>query len=393
MNEIRVAVAGVGHMGSAHAAALLAGQIEGMRLTAVCDISPERLAPWREKLGAQACFSDLHYLLSSGLADAAVIAVPHPLHAELGTLCLDAGLHTLVEKPIDISVRRARGLCDAAKRSGRLFSLMLNQRSDPVFRRAKQIIEQGGVGSLKRTVWIVTNWYRTQHYYDSGDWRATWKGEGGGVLLNQAPHNLDIWQWLCGMPASVTAWCDVAHYHRIEVEDDVTLLTRYANGATGAFLTTTGESPGTNRLEIAGDLGKLVLEEGKVRWWRLRQPEPEVRFASDANFAKIPFDYTEESPDPGPDGHLVVLQNFSDAIRLGTPLMAPGEDGLKELTISNAAYLSQWQGHAAISLPMDEALFDRELQARADASAYPKSAAGKAQTPTGGYSERWQVRW
>ena len=392
MNEIRVAVAGVGHMGSAHAAALLAGQIEGMRLTAVCDIRPERLAPWRERLGEQACFADLHQLLSSGLTDAAVIAVPHPLHAELGTLCLDAGLHTLVEKPIDISVRRARGLCDAAERSGRLFSLMLNQRSDPVFRRAKQIIEQGGVGSLKRTVWIVTNWYRTQHYYDSGDWRATWQGEGGGVLLNQAPHNLDLWQWICGMPVTLSARCDVARYHHIEVEDDATLLAAYPNGARGVFITSTGEFPGTNRLEISGTRGKLVLEDGKLKSWLLREDERDVTASSGENSPRIPMDHEEWVPETAETGHAGILQNFADAILNGTPLLSPAEDGLRELALSNAAYLSAWKGGVEVALTGTEEEFDRLLTARQQASAAVRgtSAAGEAD---GSYSERWKVRW
>ena len=201
-----------------------------------------------------AVYETVEELLAARAADAVIVAVPHPMHSEIAMAVLRAGCHVLVEKPVDVAVSRAEQLCAVARESGRVFAVMLNQRNNPLFRRAREIVHGGQLGQLTRTVWIITNWYRTQHYYDSGSWRATWAGEGGGVLLNQAPHNLDLWQWICGMPQSVTAYCDVARYHRIEVEDDATIMTRYANGATGLFITSTGAAPGTNRLEIAGDL-------------------------------------------------------------------------------------------------------------------------------------------
>ena len=255
MANIRTAVIGVGNMGTAHAACLAAGRVEGMALTAVCDIAPERLDACKERFPEAARYADWRELLREHRPEAVIVAVPHPLHGEIASACLAAGCHTLVEKPIDIALSRAQRLCRAAQESGRVFGIMFNQRTNPLFRRCQEIVQGGALGEMKRTVWIITNWYRTQHYYDSGSWRATWGGEGGGVLLNQAPHTLDLWQWICGMPESVTAYCETARYHRIEVEDEVTLLTRYRNGATGAFITSTGEYPGTNRLEISGTKG------------------------------------------------------------------------------------------------------------------------------------------
>lgn len=255
--------------------------------------------------------------MESGTVDAVIVAVPHPLHGDIGMLCLNHGLHTLVEKPIDVSVSQAKRLAETAKKSGRVFALMLNQRTNPLFQKAREIVKSGQLGELKRSVWIITNWYRTQAYYDSGTWRATWAGEGGGVLLNQAPHNLDLWQWICGMPVQVTAFCDVARYHRIEVEDDATILVRYANGATGSFITSTGEFPGTNRLEISGTLGKLVLEGGVMKWWKLKEPEDKVRFESTVNFAKIDMDYEEIVQEGQETAHAGVLQNYADAILKG----------------------------------------------------------------------------
>ena len=391
MNLIRTAVVGIGNMGSAHASCIAAGRIEGLTLSALVDIAPARQAYCRERYPDVPCFATVEELLRAGAADAVIVAVPHPSHSAVATAVLRAGLHVLVEKPIDIALSKASVLCEEADASGRVFAVMLNQRTNPLFRRAREIVQGGQLGEMKRTVWIITNWYRTQHYYDSGAWRATWAGEGGGVLLNQAPHNLDLWQWICGMPQSITAWCDVARYHRIEVEDDATIFTRYANGATGVFITSTGEAPGTNRLEITGDRGKLVLENGVLRWWRLLQPEREVCFQSEESFASIPCDYEEYRPEEPETAHAGILQNWADAIRKGAPLLSPGRDALNELTISNAAYLSQWTGNAPISLPMDNAAFDRLLAERAEVSSLKKEKERRGGSSD--YSQRWQVNW
>lgn len=391
MNQVRTAVIGVGNMGSAHTSCIAGGRINGLHLSALCDISPERQAYCRSKYPDVPCFASVAGLLASGTADAVVVAVPHPSHSDVAIQALTAGLDVLVEKPIDVALSKAMQLCETADQCGRVFAVMLNQRTNPLFRKAREIVQSGQLGELKRTVWLITNWYRTQHYYDSGAWRATWAGEGGGVLLNQAPHNLDLWQWICGMPESVTAWCDVARYHRIEVEDDATILTRYANGATGVFITSTGEAPGTNRLEITGDKGKLVLEGGVLKWWKLRLPERRVCFESEENFAHIPYDYEEITPDAPETAHAGILQNWANAIRNGETLLSPGRDALNELTISNAAYLSQWTGNAPIMLPMDTAAFDRLLAERiAESSLKPTSGSSEERTQ---YSQRWQVNW
>ena len=391
MEQLRAAVIGFGNMGTAHATCVAEGRIDGLRLTAVCDINPARLEEAHRRFPDAACFETAEALLDSGCAEAVIVAVPHPMHAEIAMQALRRGLHVLVEKPVDIRVSKARELARVAQESGRVFAIMFNQRTNPLFRRAREMVRGGELGELKRTTWIITNWYRTQHYYDSGAWRATWAGEGGGVLLNQCPHQLDLWQWICGMPEEVTAWCRTARYHRIEVEDDAMLLTRYRNGATGQFITTTGEYPGSNRLEIAGDLGKLVLEGGMIRWWKLREPENIVRFQSAESMPHMELDYTEIIPDEPETAHAGILQNFVNAILRGEALIAPGAEGIHELTLSNAAYLSQWQGNVPVPLPFDEALFDRLLAERAAASAYvPEHRAGD---PDGQYSKRWQVNW
>ncbi len=278
LNEIRVGIVGVGNIGSAHAECIRKGLVKGMRLSALCDIDSEKLKYQKSISGDILTFESYEKMLESGCIDAVIIAVPHMLHGVIAEYAFAHGLHVLTEKPADVTVSAARKMNEAAEKSGKVFAIMFNQRTDPLFRKARDMIRGGELGELKRSVWIVTNWYRTQSYYNSGGWRATWRGEGGGVLINQAPHNLDLWQWICGMPESVTAFCHKAKYHNIEVEDSAEIFTKYKNGAAGTFITSTGEFPGTNRLEISGTRGKLVIEDGKLKLWHTHTDERELCF-------------------------------------------------------------------------------------------------------------------
>ena len=391
MADLRIGIIGIGNMGSAHFSCISSGKINALRLTAVCDLRQERLDFCRENAPGVACYTDWKVLITDPDVDAVIIAVPHPMHADMAMAALNAGKHVLTEKPVDIRVSKAKALNECAAGSGKVFGIMFNQRTNPLFQKAREIIRSGQLGEMRRTVWIITNWYRTQAYYDSGTWRATWSGEGGGVLLNQCPHQLDIWQWICGMPTEVSAFCDVAKYHNIEVEDDVTIITRYANGATGTFITSTGEYPGTNRLEITGTLGKIVLEEGKLKWWKLDRDVQEHCIHAGQNDPKPAIAYSEFTPDGPTPGHPGILQNFANAIVYGEPLIAPGTDGIHELTISNAAYLSAWNGGAVVKLPLDTDAFDAKLDALAENSRLRQNAVSdKVSTD---YSARWQVQW
>lgn len=389
--KVRVGVIGVGNMGFAHASCVHRGEIKGLELGAVCDIAAHRLDECARQFPEAAQYERYEDLLADSTLDAVIIAVPHPLHTTVAEAALEAGKHVQLEKPVDISVSRAKRLNAAAEGAGKVFSITFNQRTNALFRRAREIVRSGALGELKRSVWIITNWYRTQHYYNSGSWRATWAGEGGGVLLNQCPHQLDLWQWIVGMPSEVTAFCDIAKYHHIEVEDDVTIFTRYPNGATGTFITSTGEYPGTNRLEISGSLGKLVLEEGKLKWWRLEEDERQVCFASDRGFARIPMGYQEWEPDHPETAHAGILQNFTNAILHGEELLAPGVEGIRELTISNAAYLSAWKGSVPVELPFDEEKFDEMLAALAEGSREKNGKGNRRFDPN--YRKRWQINW
>lgn len=394
MNKtVKAAVIGVGNMGSAHAAKLAAGAVRGMELSALCDTDPARLDYCRARFPRVPVFERWEELIDSGCVEAVIIAVPHRLHGEIAGYALEKGLHVLVEKPVDIRISKARRLNEAAERSGRVFAIMFNQRTNFLYAKAREIVQSGALGPLKRSVWIITNWYRTQKYYDSGNWRGSWAGEGGGVLMNQAPHNLDLWQWICGMPQSLIAFCDVGKYHHIEVEDDVTILARYANGATGTFIASTGEYPGTNRLEITGDLGKLVLENGKLKWWRLNMSDRAYSLHGDRSDLQLQADYCElESPQPE-TAHLGILQNFTNAILYGEELISPGVEGIHELMLSNAAYLSAWNGNALVQLPIDPEAFDRALQERIQGSSFPGKPPSPCKNDAGTYLSRWSIRW
>lgn len=390
MKEIRVGVIGVGNVGTMHARNVYQNKIAGMKLVAICDIRESRLAYCRGQFDNISCYKNYMELLKGSVVDAVVIAAPHPLHVTIAVEALQAGLHVLVEKPIGVTLKEAQKLVSIAEQSNKIFAIMFNQRTNQLFQKARSIVKEGLLGELKRSIWIVTNWYRTQQYYDSGDWRATWSGEGGGILMNQAPHNLDLWQWICGMPETVRAFCTVGKYHNIEVEDEATIYTTYKNGATGVFITTTGEYPGTNRLEIIGDKGKIVLEQGLLKWWRMEQSEREVCFSAATGSPKIPYEYQEFSYDENQDGHTIILQNFANAILHGEPLISPGRDGILQLELSNAAYLSEWLGNSKISLPMDSEMFDSLLKEHCQNSVYQKREITSVDEQ---HHSRWQVHW
>ncbi len=277
MSKLRIGIIGLGNMGSGHARYLIKGEVSGAVLTAVSDPRPEQLQWAEEELGSDvARFADYGELLRSGLVDGVIICTPHYNHPEQAIEAFQAGLHVLIEKPAGVYTKQVRLMNEAAAASGKVFGIMYNQRTNPLYRKLKDLISSGELGEIRRTNWIITNWYRTQSYYNSGGWRATWAGEGGGVLINQDPHQLDLWQWTTGMmPKRVRAFCSFGKHRDIEVENDVTAYVEYENGASGLFVTSTFEAPGTNRFELSGDRGKIVIEDGKMTFWRTRVSETE----------------------------------------------------------------------------------------------------------------------
>jgi predicted dehydrogenase len=368
MDKVRIGIIGVGNMGSHHAKTLQEGKIKGAVLAAVADADPKRLEAWTD---VKRC-CPRESILNSAIVDAVLIATPHFDHTTLGIAALKARLHVLVEKPISVHKADAEKLIAAYKATrGLVFSAMFNQRTDPHYTRVRKLIQDGELGAIKRTNWIITNWFRTQAYYNSGGWRATWRGEGGGVLLNQCPHNLDLFQWLCGMPNKVRAHCYFGKHHKIEVEDEVTAYVEYPNGATGLFITSTGEAPGTNRFEITGTRGKVVIENDKVMFTRNEIPDDEFCRTTTESFATPPK-WEVNIPVSGHGGqHTEILQNFVDAILTGKELIAPAVEGIRSVELANAMLLSSWLDKE-ISLPLDGKLYERELNKRIATSKYKK---------------------
>ena len=376
MNEVRLGIVGVGGMGSCHADSILAGKIQRLRLAAVCDIEPRKMDRYGAELQR---FEDSAELIRSGAVDAVLVATPHYFHTTIGIDAMQNGLHLLVEKPISVHKADCERLIAAHRNPKQVFAAMFNQRTDPVYRKVRQLIERGELGRITRVNWIITNWFRPQYYYDSGGWRATWKGEGGGVLLNQCPHNLDLLQWICGMPVTMRAFCNLGKWHSIEVEDEVTAYFEYAGGATGVFTTTTGEAPGTNRLEIAGDRGKVVVEHGTIRFTRNEMSMIEFSRTAKASFAK-PETWNIEVPAARGGGgqHNEILQNFTDAILDGKALIAPAEEGIRSVELANAMTLSSLTGQT-VALPVDGQVFEARLKQLIRDSRFEKKADGAGQ--------------
>jgi len=377
LERIRVGVIGIGNMGSSHARQFAAGKVPGAALTAVCDINPQRLEWAKTRLGTDVgLFANADEFFEAKCADAVVIATPHYDHPPLAIAAFEQGLHVLAEKPAGVYTKQVREMNEAAAKSGTVFSMMYNQRTNPIYQKVRDLVHSGELGELKRVIWIITNWYRSQSYYDSGGWRATWAGEGGGVLLNQDPHQLDLWQWICGMPKRVRAFCYYGKYHDIEVEDDVTAYVEYANGATGLFITSTGEAPGTNRLELSGDRGKIVVEDDRLTFWRLRVSEREFNAAYKGGFGS-PEVWKCEVPVTGENSqHLGIFKNWINGILKGAPLLAPGHEGIRGLELSNAMHLSSWTD-AWVDLPIDEDLFYQMLQERINKSTFRKKTSDR----------------
>lgn len=373
MDKVRIGIIGLGNMGMAHLDNIKKGNVKNVVISALCDVKAERLRHAADILSKDvALYDNSDKLLASGTVDAVLIAVPHYYHCPIAIKALENNLNVLVEKPAGVYTKQVRELNEAASKSDKVFGIMFNQRTNPLYQKARDLVQSGELGEIKRTNWIITDWFRTQSYYDSGDWRATWAGEGGGVLMNQSPHQLDLWQWICGMPARVRGFCNEGKSHDIEVEDDVTAYVEYENGATGVFITSTGDAPGTNRFEVLGDKGKIVIENNKLSFWRNRVSSTEFSKTSKEGFAS-PETWLCEIPITGTNTqHAGIMNNFIDAILTGSPLLASGTEGINGVMLANAIYLSSWTDKW-ISLPINEDEYYSKLKEKIDSSKYKKN--------------------
>jgi predicted dehydrogenase len=357
MKQIRIGIIGMGNMGKHHAEYILKQKIRRCELTAICSVVPSEMDPFP----TVEHFTDGEQLIHSGTVDAVIIATPHFQHTPLGIAAMEAGIHAMVEKPISAHKADALRLAETHREHpGVVFAGMFQLRTEPRYLKIRSLINDGDLGDITRVNWINTDWYRTEVYYSSGGWRGTWKGEGGGVLLNQCLHNLDTLQWLCGMPSRVRGFCQFGRFHNIDVEDNVTAYLEWANGATGVFIGSTGEAPGTNRLEITGTRGKLVLENNHLLFTRNEQDMVEFGRTASKGFIKPPATEVEIPIENAEAPHATMVQNFVDAILDGAPLIAPGEEGIQSVELANVIVYSSLLSKA-IELPMDAGAWERKL--------------------------------
>ena len=359
MDKVRIGIIGMGNMGRFHANDLLDGKVPRGELAAVGSTSPHKLEEYKEK-GVQ-IFGSGEEMIASGAIDALLIATPHYQHTSLGVAALDAGLHIMVEKPISAHKADAeRLIAAAAARPDQVFGAMFQLRVEPRYQKIRELVQGGELGDLVRVLWIMTDWFRSEAYFQSGGWRATWKGEGGGVLLNQCLHQLDAMQWITGMPSKVRSHVGIGRWHDIEVEDDVTCYMEFANGASGAFITSSGETPGSNRFEIAGTKGRLILENDRLTLTRNAVPSDEWCKTSKIGFQK-PETTVEEIPIPSADAaHATLMTNFVNAILDGEALIAPGVEGLGSVELANVMVYSGLLNES-VDLPMDGAAWEVKL--------------------------------
>lgn len=371
MKKVKFGIIGAGNIGSAHYTNFMENKIPSGELVAIADLVPEKLESVR-KIGQEAnpeaeakvtYFNSGDELIASGICEAVLVAIPHYDHPVYAIKAMKAGLHVIVEKPAGVYTLQVQEMLDeGAKHPELKLGIMFNVRTHPCFIKMREMIMGGELGQITRLTWIITNWFRSQAYYDNGGWRATWVGEGGGVLYNQSPHQLDLFQWVPNMmPNKIHAHCHFGKWHNIEVEDDVTAYLEYPNGATGVFITTTGETPGTNRFEVTGENGKLVYENDSLTFYKNEMSMLEVIKNVPSGFGVMPVEEIKVECPGEYTLHSGVLTNFCNAILGIEELKSPASDGMNGVILANAMLLSQWK-NAAIELPIDGQEFYNELQ-------------------------------
>lgn len=377
MKKLRLGIIGLGAQGGAYAGFITEGKVPNMEIGAICDIDPEKKALAAQKYPDAPFYDDYIAMIESGDVDAIVTCVPHYLHPEMGINALKRNVHALLEKPAGVYTKQVKELNDfAATKPELTFGIMFNQRANELYQKVKSVIDNGEIGGIRRTNWIITTWWRPQGYYDQSAWRATWEGEGGGVLVNQAPHQLDLLQWIAGMPKKVYSNVKYGYQRDIAVEDEVTALLDYGNGATGVFVTATHDIMGTDRFEILGDKGKIVVDDSKkVTIKRLKVPEAEMSAKMDmqdvmkifmgTGAADIYDEEVLEFENVWGAQHTDVLKNFAANVLDGTPLLAPGSDGIQGVALANAIHLSSWLDKE-VELPVDEEVYFAELSKKID---------------------------
>ena len=375
MKEVHFGIIGMGVQGSLYAS-ILTGRNPGIPRPAGCVLTA---VSSRSDKSAEAAglgvryFRDWRALVDSGECDAVILTIPHFQHHEIAVYALNAGVHVLCEKPAGVRASDVWKMLDAEAVSTASLGVFFQQRTIPLFRSIRRIIESGELGPLRRSNWILNTYWRPDSYYASASWRGTWKGEGGGMLVNQLPHYLDLWLYLCGMPEGIHALTIEGAHRNIHVENDVTVLARYPGGATGVFVACTHDPMGTDRLELDFEGGKIIVENSsRAQVHRFRRTEQqwnrELSMGQMEQLVKMPGHHDTQEIDEGLAygiSHRRVMENFARHIRLGEPLIATGLDGLRQVELANAIALSGWLNET-VPCPCDSARYDAELQKRMD---------------------------
>jgi predicted dehydrogenase len=375
MDKVRLGLIGAGgSMASSHQGYY--DKVAGLDYVAACDTNADKLKSKVDEHGVKA-FDSAEQLIDSGEVDAIVIATPHYKHPVYAQHAFKKGVHVLTEKPVAVTAKAAQETNDAYEAAKKdhpdlLYAGMFQQRTEPRWQAIKRMVDQGMVGELIRVSWTITDWFRSQAYYDSGGWRATWEGEGGGVLINQCPHNLDLFWWFVGLPSRVQAITKLGLYHRIEVEDQMTAVMEFPNGATGTFITSTGEAPGVNRLEIAGENGTIIADNRGLQYIRVHQGVREYTATSPERFAKPDTDVMDIKPGGKGGGHRAVTENFINVI-LGKEdkLIAPATEGINGLELGNA-FLMSGLNNEPVDLPTNRDAFEQLLDKLKASSTFEK---------------------
>ena len=392
MNKVRFGIVGIGNQGTYYANLLKDNKVENGILVGLCDNDSKKLEIAKDKFGSVAgtkFYDNYLSMLDAGVCDAILVETPHYDHPEIVIECLKRNINVICDKPAGVYTKQVREMNEYAKNSKALFTMMFNQRTNCIYRKMKSMIEEGMIGELQRVTWIITDWYRTQIYYDNGSWRATWAGEGGGVLINQCPHQIDLIQWILGqMPSKVTASCQYGKWHDIEVEDDVTAYFEYKNGATGMFITSTGEAPGTNRLEISGSKGKLLSEDGNLVFYQNAIDSIENCKTSDKGFDKPKCEKIEVETDGNNPQHLGIINNFANAILGLEELFIKGEEGINGVELMNAMELSGWRNASPITLPVNEDEYLELLNVKRAKSRLKKNVASVVMDTGGSFGSK-----
>ena len=389
MDKVRYGIIGIGNRGSTTVLTIFdTGEAKDAVVSAMCDINPAKIEYIKSKTTNKDAvyFEDYKEMLDSGLCDAVLVETPHYQHPEIVIECLKRGIHVICDKPAGVYTKQVREMNAVAEQSNAKFTMMFNQRTNHLFRKMREIIAAGELGEIQRVNWIITDWYRTQAYYDSGSWRATWAGEGGGVLINQSPHQIDLVSWVVGMqPKAVNGFCKYGRWHDVEVEDEVTAYFEYENGATGVFITTTGEAPGTNRFEVSGTKGKLLRENGKLIFTRNEIDSAEWSRTTHHGFKKPQSETFEVETDGENTQHTGIINNFTAHLLGREELFVDGKEGIRGVELMNAIELSGWRGGARVELPINDDEYLEELNIRRASSKFKENVVETVTDTTGTY--------